>query len=386
MTGLAHSPRKSAVVFTNMAPSWSNTPSGTMTAAVLTHPAAQPPSKAFSIITAYPKPTLPSPDWVLVHVHAAGLNRAELRSRDNLTPARAEFNIFRREYHEDPPAILGEEFVGFVAEAGSSTDFQQGELVTGFIYGGGKAHDGAYAQYTICHKRRLYRLPADAASKLPMEVLGAIPMSMWTAFGSLFQAAGLTKGQTLLVHGATSSVGLWAVLLAKDCGCTVVATTRQEGKVAKLKASGADYVVLEDELEAEIPKLYPKGVDVVLELVGPDRVVPFALPKLARHGTVVCPGVLSNVWSVGPDFTPAMIPPTRKLTFYSTTNATALGEEDEELDAVEPVLADVIGKIEKGTFKPDHFLDKVFDLQDVGKAHDYMEENRAVGKVVVRIE
>ena len=356
-----------------------------MTAAVLAHPKAQPPSAAFKIDASYPKPTLPSPDWVLVRVHAAGLNRAELRSREAEPAIPVEFNMFHREYHEDPPAILGEEFVGFVAEAGSNTPFHQGQLVTGFIYGGGKAHDGSYAEFSLCHKRRLYRLPEGAEKKLSMEVLGAIPMSMWTAYGSLFLAGQLKKGQTVLVHGATSSVGLWAVLLAKDLGCTVIATTRQDAKISKLKAAGADHVVLETDWDTEIPRLYPKGVDVLLELATPDKILSSALPKLARHGVAICTGVLNKMWSA-PDFSPLKIPPTRRLTHYTTTNMTALGEEDEELDLVEPVLAEVIKKVEEGAFRAEVFLDKVFALKDIGKAHEYMEESRAVGKVVIKID
>lgn len=83
-------------------PSWSNEPSGTMTAAVLTSPGAHPPSACFTIDHAYPKPTLPSEDWVLVRVKAAGLNRAELRGRNGDAPAPAEFGIFKSEYREKP--------------------------------------------------------------------------------------------------------------------------------------------------------------------------------------------------------------------------------------------------------------------------------------------
>lgn len=86
-------------------PSWTNEPSGTMTAAVLTSPGAHPPPSCFTIDTAYPKPTLPSEDWVLVRVKAAGLNRAELRGRNNDKPGLGEFGIFRSEYTEDPPKV-----------------------------------------------------------------------------------------------------------------------------------------------------------------------------------------------------------------------------------------------------------------------------------------
>ena len=373
------------MVLKSIAPSWSNVPWGTMTAAVLSQPKAQPPSAAFTIDEAYPKPTLPSPDWVLVRVHVAGLNRAELRSREALPPAKAELNIFHQEYHEDPPVVLGEEFVGYVAEAGSNTTFESGELVTGFIYGGGKAHDGAYAQYTICHRRRLFRLPADADEKIPMEVLGAIPMSAWTAYGSLVLAGELKKGETILIHGASSSVGVWAILLAKDAGCTVIATTRQEEKIDRLKYAGADCAILEQDLKTKLSQAFPKGVDVVFELVGPDQVLELALPLLARRGRVVCTGVLSMNWQI-PNFTPAKIPSTRRITFYTMTNLLALGSEDEELDQVEPFLADVVGKIQRGQYYSDMFLDRVFDLKKIGQAHEYMEANKAVGKVVVTVD
>lgn len=78
-----------------------------MTAAVLTSPGASPSSKCFSIDNKYPKPTLPSQDWVLVKVKAAGLNRAELRGRNGDEPAPPEFGIFVDEFHPGPPKILG---------------------------------------------------------------------------------------------------------------------------------------------------------------------------------------------------------------------------------------------------------------------------------------
>lgn len=291
-----------------------------------------------------------------------------------------EFNIFRKEYHEDPPKILGEEFVGIVEEAGSGSGFQKGDHVTGFIYGGGKAHDGAYAEYSLCHKRRLYRLPE---TKLSWEVLGAIPMSMWTAYGSVFEAGGLDrKGgkRTLLVHGGTSSVGVWAVLLAKDRGHTVIATTRKQEKVEKLKKLGADHVVLEDEFDDKIPKLCPKGVDVILELVGPDTMAK-SLNVTARYGTVVVTGLLTKNWDLQ-GFRPSTIPTCRNLSFYSSTNGYCLGGEDEGLDQVEGVLKDVIRKVEDKTYPVETFLDRTFKLEEIGKAHEYCENNGATGKVV----
>ncbi|THX58929.1 NAD(P)-binding protein [Aureobasidium pullulans] len=355
-------------------PSWENTPSGKMIAAVLSSP-GDPPSKCFTMDRNYPKPTLPSQNWVLVKVKAAGLNRAELRGRNGDKPAPPEFGMFVDEFHPDPPKILGEEFVGTIEEAGSGTKFSKGELCTGFIYGGGKAFDGAYAEYVICPAERCFRLPQTSLS---WETLGAITMSMWTAYGSLFEAGQLTKGATLLVHGATSSVGVWAILLAKDRGCTVIATTRKQEKAEKLRSVGADHVLLEHELSEQLKKLAPKGVDCLLELVGPDTIQSLALPNLAKHGSVVVTGVLTKQWAMK-EFTPALIPPTRKMTFYS------LEPGQEEAEGVEKVVGEIVKKVESGTFKPEMFLNKTFPLENVGEAHQYMEDNKAIGKVVVTI-
>lgn len=201
---------------------------------------------------------------------------------------------------------------------------------------------------------------------------------MWTAYGSLFQAGQLSKGATLLIHGATSSVGIWAVLLAKEHGCTVIATTRQQNKTQPLKEAGADHVILQHELNEKIKHVAPKGVDCILELVGPDTIMDFCLPNLAKHGILVVTGVLTKQW-VMKEFTPALIPPTRKMTFYS------LAPGEEEAEGVETVIQDVVKKVESGTFKSSAFLDNVFALKDIGKAHEYMEDSKAVGKVVVTV-
>ncbi|EXJ90984.1 hypothetical protein A1O1_04091 [Capronia coronata CBS 617.96] len=375
-----------------------------MAAMVLTNPSPlpTPPYSCFTYRSDYPRPTLPDPEWTLVRIHACGLNRAELRSRAGLPPGIPEFNIFQAEYHADPPAILGEEFVGEVELAGSRSGFEPGERVAGIVYGGGKAHDGSYAQYSICHSRRLFRLPKPKAATttssssssssghhLSWEVLAAIPMSMVTAYGCIVLAGGLERKRnltsspiTVLVHGATSSVGIWAILLAKERGATVIATTRNASKAAHLQKCGADHVLLEDQLDHDLPRLVPNGVDIVLELVGPNQTMR-SLGFAARYGTVVVAGVLNLEWDAG-GFNPVMIPPTRNLSFYTLTNS-GVGNEDDGIDQIEGLLADVIGKVESGVFPVDCFLDRTFRLDQMGEAHDYMERNKAMGKVVVSV-
>ncbi|KEF55243.1 uncharacterized protein A1O9_08897 [Exophiala aquamarina CBS 119918] len=365
-------------------PTWDNKPNGVMKAAVLTNPGHDAPPKCFTYQLDYPRPSLPSPEWVLCRVHAAGLNRAELRGRTGAAPFIAEFIIFQKEYHEDPPKILGEEFVGEVEEAGAESGYKQGDKVTGFVYGGGKAYDGAYAEFTLCHKRRLYRLPQTS---LTWNVLAAIPMSMYTAWGALMLAGRLRerpKGSNVLIHGATSSVGIWAMLIAKHAGSVIIATTRNADKVPKLREAGAVHVVLDEDMDVEVAKLYPDGVDIVIELVGPDRVMS-SVNLCARYGTTVLVGPLNKHWSAGP-FEPFSIPPTRNVSFFTMTNS-GPGSEDADVDheTIDRLLEDVVRKVENGIYPQEMFLDKTFTLDEMGDAHEYMEENRAVGKVVVNV-
>jgi len=357
-------------------PSWDNTPKGTMRAAVLTSPKASPPGACFTHVTDYPRPSLPSEDWVLVRVHATGLNRAELRARNAEPLSIFEFGMFMSEFHDQCPKIIGEEYVGEVVEAGKNTDFKVGERITGWAYGGGKAYDGAYAEYTICHKKRVWRL-GDAAKDVPWEVLAAIPMGLWTAYGGIFKAADTKPGDVVFVHGATSSIGIWGVITAKDKGCTVIATTRQESKVQKLKDAGADYVVLEKDLEnpETLKKLAPKGINTILELIGLEAVESIDMPALALGGTVVKLGILGKQWKYL--VSAGVTPPMKKLTSFTTL--------EEHFDESQQTLIEAVEKVRAGVFKKEDFLDSVFDLKDIGDAHQRMEDNAASGKVVVVI-
>ena len=177
---------------------------------------------------------------------------------------------------------------------------------------------------------------------------------------------------------------MWALLIAKDAGATVVATTRNAGKVRKLKEARADHVILEDALDTEVAKLYPQGVDIVVELVGPDR-VSGCVQLCARYGTTVLVGPLNKHWS-GNGFEPFSIPPTRNVSFFTMTNS-GPGSEDADVDhnTINSLLEEVIRKVESGVYPQDVFLDKVFKLEEIGKAHQYMEDNLAVGKVVVTV-
>jgi hypothetical protein len=106
----------------------------------------------------------------------------------------------------------------------------------------GRIFDGGYAEYVVVPRRQV--IPFSSA--LPWAVLGAVPETLQTAYGSLNIGLDLQSGQTLLIRGGTSALGLAAATLAKDRGATVLATTRQPERAAALHAHGVDHVFVDN--------------------------------------------------------------------------------------------------------------------------------------------
>jgi len=301
----------------------------------------------------------PSPrsGWVLIKVKAFGLNRSEIFTRQGHSP-----NV-------QLPRVLGIECVGIV-EAAPDTPFQPGQMVAALMGGMGRAFDGSYAEYTCVPQACVFPIQ----STLDWSVLGAIPEMFQTAYGSLMTGLAVQAGQTLLIRGGTSSVGMAAAHLAKDLGLTVMATTRNPAKVDALKANGVDQVVIDDgAIATTIRQSVPKGVDRVLELVGATTLID-SLQCAAPGGIVCMTGMLGNAWTL-PDFSPMdQIPHTVKLTVY-TGGAGDLAVEH---------LQKFIAGVEAGQSRVN--IDRVFRLDEVVVAHDYMESNRATGKLVVVVD
>jgi NADPH:quinone reductase-like Zn-dependent oxidoreductase len=192
-----------------------------------------------------------------------------------------------------------------------------------------------------------------------------------TAHGSLTVGLDVQPGQTLLIRGGTSSVGMAAAILAKDRGLTVLSTTRQPARVAALTALGVDHVLVDDDnVAAQARAIVPHGVEAALELVGTNS-LPDTLRATAVHGVVCFTGMVSNQWTVA-DFYPIEYIP-------SGVRLTAYGGDAADLPA--DVLQAYLDAVAAGRLTvPIH---RTYALEEIAQAHADMEDGRATGKLVV---
>ncbi|MGI8788449.1 MAG: NAD(P)H-quinone oxidoreductase [Pyrinomonadaceae bacterium] len=306
-------------------------------------------------------PPQPKGTEVLVSVKAAALNRADLMQREGHYPAPQGF----------PERILGLEFAGEVAEIGESvTDFAIGDRVFGITAG------GAQAEFLATDESLLAKIPDN----LNFIEAATIPEAFITAHDAIFTQGNLKESETLLIHAIGSGVGLAALQLAKAKNIKVFGTSRTLYKLDECKKLGLDEAILtDDDLNfAEIikEKNDGKGADVILDLVGA-KYFTKNLESLAPKGRLILVGLTSGRTA---EFNLGMA-----LTKRAKIIGTVLRSRStaEKAQATRVFIEEVLPLIAAGKIKPN--VDKVFPIEDVGKAHEYLESNRSFGKVVLEI-
>ncbi len=296
------------------------------------------------------------PGWVLIRVGAFGINHSEVLLR--------QFEVDRPYIHA--PIIPGIECVGVVADA-SDTRFKTGDRVMALMGGMGRSFNGSYAEYVLMPESHVFAVD----SSLPWNELAAIPETFYTAYGSLSLSLQLNKEDTLLIRGATSTVGLAAIQLGKSIGAKVIATTRSERKAETLHNVGADGVLLEGEnFRKRFLEQYPQGATKVLELIGASTIRE-SLQVTALHGIVCHTGLLGNVFSLK-DFDPIKeIPSGVYLTGFYSNNPT------------QQQISAMMKLIENNGIHP--LIAARFTLDEISEAHHLAEERHQIGKIIITV-
>jgi NADPH:quinone reductase len=298
----------------------------------------------------------PRPGEVLVRVKAFGLNRSELHFRRGVAD-NGEF-----------PRVPGIEATGVVEDAPGG-EFAPGSQVVTMMGGMGREFDGGYAEFVVVPASQVIPFHSD----LPWATLGALPEMLQTAYGSLQVGVRPGAGDTLLIRGGTSSVGLALAVLAKQRGLTVWSTTRREAGRVLLEGVGVDHVVIDDgDVAQQVRAVLPDGVDGAVELVGVN-VLRDTLRATRPGGTVCFTGMLSDQWTIDAFYPMDWLPNGVRLTAYSGGAA----------DLPASVLQDFVDAVAADRAQVP--IGKVYALDDIVQAHRDMEAGVVGGKGVVVI-
>lgn len=298
----------------------------------------------------------PKPGFVLIRVRAFGINRSEIIARRTYNPT------------VRTGCILGVEAVGEVEEAPAG-EFSKGSIVATAMGSLESEVYGTYAEFTCVYAKHVQRLKP----MLTWSMLGAMPQIYQAAWGSLFQGLHMKPGETLLIRGGTTSVGLAAAAIATCHGVNVTATTRNIEHGNTLVRAGATRWILDSGLIAPYVAMnFPGEFDKVLDLIGTSTLMDSIY--CAKVGGIVChAGSVGDEYGVRQLKPMEHIPDTVSLTSYC-------GDAN---GFVRTPLQILVENVASG--KLPLIIAKSFSLDQIADAHRYMEQNHGDGKVVITV-
>src|SRR6266852_6500095 len=287
----------------------------------------------------------PIGDYVRVHVHASGVNRADLLQRAGAYPAPAG----------SPSNIPGLEFAGEVDAVGPLVRmWKPGQRVMGLVGGGGQA------QYMLVHEGLLVEIPEN----LDFVQAAGVPEVFMTAHDALFTQAGLQMGERVLIHAVGSGVGTAAIQLARATGATSFGTSRTPAKLESAKALGLDVGLSDQNFAAEIQRLTSgEGVHVVLDFIG----APYLeqnLQSLALWGRLV---FLATMGGTHSDINLGMLMQ-KRISMRGVTLRTRTLEE--KLAVTRRFATHVLPLLASGKVQP--VIEHVYPLHEIAAAHIVM--------------
>ena len=296
---------------------------------------------------------------VLIEVAYAGVNRPDVAQRSG-------------RYNAPPGAspVLGLEVSGTVAAVGDEVrDWKVGDSVCALTPGGG------YAEFVVAPASTCLPIPKG----LSMLEAAALPENFFTVWVNAFETCKLEAGETFLVHGGSSGIGLTAIQLAKAFGATVFTTAGSDEKTAFCRRMGADHAInyRTQDFLAEIQAIVgKKGIDVILDMVGGSYIAK-NLKLLALEGRLAFIAFLEGS-KAEVDFMMVM------LKRQTLTGSTLRARPDAQKAAIAAALREKVWPlVEKGTVKP--VVHEVFALEQAADAHRLMESSRHIGKIMLAV-
>lgn len=295
---------------------------------------------------------------LLIKVHYTAVNRTDIINREGKAGKLVN-------------PILGVEISGEVVETDENSSFKLGDRVMGLV------NSGAYAEYCIIPEGMAIKLPET----LTYEEGAAIPEVFLTAYQTLYWLGGLQENETVLIHAGASGVGTAAIQLAKKIGkAKVIVTAGSEEKLEFCKKLGADVAINYKEKEFDkivLDVTQGKGVDLILDFVGASYWEK-NLNSIKVDGRMVLIGILGGAEVEKMSILQLLMKRVQitgtLLTPRTVEYKTLLSQEFSQK---------VLPLIEKKIITP--IIDRVFSIDEIKLAHTYMEENKNMGKIVIKI-
>jgi len=307
-------------------------------------------------LTDLPIPTL-SDGELLIKVETAAVNRTDIVTREG-----------KSGYAKS--AILGVEVAGIVEKTSETSHFKIGDRVMGLVNGGG------YAEYAVMPANRALKIPDN----LSFEEAAAIPEVFLTAYQTLYWIGKLKRHETVLIHAGASGVGTAAIQLAKQVSdAKVIVTAGSNEKLEFCKQLGADILInyKEQSFDEEVLQATDgEGVDVILDFIGASYWEK-NLASIKKAGRWVLIGILGGGVVEKVNLMELMA----KFVQISGTLLTPRSDEY-KADLTKEFAEVVMPHLERGNIKP--IIDTVFPIGEVATAHNHMEENRNIGKIILR--
>jgi putative PIG3 family NAD(P)H quinone oxidoreductase len=296
------------------------------------------------------------PGQILIAVRAAGVNRPDV--------------IQRLGFYPPPPGApdtLGLEVAGEVAAVGEGVErWKGGEKVTALLPGGG------YAEYAVVDERHALPIPAG----LSWAEAASLPETVFTVWANVFDIGRLKPGESCLIHGATSGIGVAAVQMAKAAGARVIATGRGADKAQKARSLGADVAIDSSAQDWEAAVQAEGGADVILDMVGG--------AYAAKNIAVLKPGgrlvMIATLGGARAEIDLSQVMRKRLVVTGSTLRPR---HPDDKARLARAIEQTVWPWIEQGKLRP--VIDATFPLAEAAKAHARIDAGEHFGKVVLTV-